>query len=151
MKDIPGRCWLVMERKTEKEWVEFVAINYKYNNQLKVLFFVKSKGAGPTRPGKLYIAKFNDQQGNVLKHEVPIPVIPNWYFCKSNNVDIHNHIQQHLLVLEECWVTPDGYFCQKTTFLSITVTDMWYLKENQAIMVERGQRTVTKKDFHFIP
>ena len=60
MKDFPGGTWITMEGKPEKEEVESVCVGYKYNNK-KVLTFVMTKGAGLTRPGEPYQARYPDK------------------------------------------------------------------------------------------
>ena len=127
MKDMPGGCWIVLEGKAIREEVDLVAIGYKYNKK-RVLLFVTTKGAGSTKSGEPYKAKYNDAYGNVLHRDVPRPIVLNRYFSHCNGVDVHNQVRQHNLALEECWVTSDGYFRQWTTFVGITVTDLWYLK-----------------------
>jgi len=60
MKDFPGGTWITMEGKPEKEEVESVCVGYKYNKK-KVLTFVMTKGAGSTRPGEPYQARYPDK------------------------------------------------------------------------------------------
>lgn len=127
MKDMPGGCWVVMTGRATKEGVDLVAVGYKYNKK-KVLCFVLTRGAGSTKAGVPYKAKFNDAFGNVVSRDVPRPKVLNLYFDNSNCVDMHNQSRQHFLALEECWVTTDGYFRQWTTFTGITITDLWRLK-----------------------
>ena len=45
-------------------------------------------------------------------------------------------MRQHNLALEECWVTNNGWFRLFTTFVGMTVTDCWFLRERPAGMSE---------------
>ena len=57
MKDFPGGTLIVLEGTTEKEGVDLVMVEYKYNKS-KVLCFVMTRGVGLTKKGKPYKEKF---------------------------------------------------------------------------------------------
>ena len=124
MKDFPGGTWITMEGKPEKEEVELVCIGYKYNKK-KVLTFVMTKGAGSTRPGEPYQARYPDKYGNVCCRHVSRPEIISNYFKFSNVVDLHNQARQFELALEKKWVTQEAYFRLYTTLVGMNVTDAW--------------------------
>ena len=122
MKDFPGGTWITME--TEVDGVCLVCIGYKYNKK-KVLTFVLTKGAGSSKPGEPYEARFPDKFGNVCVRHVARPEVISLYFQVSNKVDLHNQARQYELKLEKKWVTPNPYFRLYTTLIGITVTDAW--------------------------
>jgi len=100
MKDFPGGTWITMEGRPEKEEVNLVCVGYKYNKK-KVLTFVMTKGAGSTRMGEPYKARYPDKYGNVCCRHVSRPEIVSNYFKFSNVVDIHNQARQFDLALEK--------------------------------------------------
>ena len=124
MKDFPGGTWITMVGKPEKEEVELICIGYKYNKK-KVLTFVMTKGAGSTRPGEPYQARYPDKYGNVCCRHVSRPEIISNYFKFSNVVDLHNQARQFELALEKKWVTQEAYFRLYTTLVGMNVTDAW--------------------------
>ena len=128
MKEMPGGTWITMEGTCGRTGTRLVAMGYKYNKK-KVLQFVITRGAGSTEKGFPYHAKYNDEYGNVLYRNVARPKVLNIYFQYSNKVDSHNQSRQSVLALEEKWVTHDGYFRQWTTFVGMSVTDLWLAKK----------------------
>ena len=70
--DAPSGTWCVLEPVEPIEGVDIVAIGYKYNAK-KVLFFVMTKGAGSTKSGAPYVAKFPDRYGNQCRRNVERP------------------------------------------------------------------------------
>ena len=66
-----------------------------------MLIFVTIKGAGSTRPGEPYLARFPDHFGNVYTREVARSEILSTYFKYSNCVDLHNQARQFDLALEK--------------------------------------------------
>lgn len=115
-----------MRGKCGKTGAELVSYGYKYNTK-KVLVFVTTLGAGSLVPGRPYQAKFNDIYHNVCYRDVARPQVLCMYFKHINVVDVHNQIRQHILALEEAWVTKDGYFRLFSTFVGFTVTDVFFL------------------------
>ena len=73
--------------------------------------------------------KYNDQYRNVCHRDDARPAVISRLFENSNCVNVNNQICQHNLALEECWVTTDGWFRLFTTFVGITTTDTWFLRE----------------------
>ena len=112
------------ERYAKSEGIPLVYIGYKYNIK-KVLVFVTTKGAGSTKVGKSYPAKFPDKIGNVCTREMAHPAIISNYFNRSNVVDLHNQAQQAELALEKKWITQNTFFCLYNTLLGIIVIDTW--------------------------
>ena len=103
MKDFPGGAWITLEAKTEHEGVDRIYIGYKYKK--KVLCFVLSRGAGSSKAGEPYEARFPDKYGNVCVRHVMRPQIISNYFKYSYCVDLHNQSRQFDLALEKRWIT----------------------------------------------
>ena len=87
--------------------------------------FISTKNFGPTTPGPPYKARFLDENENLIFCNVPRPAHISSYFRKCNKIDSHNHARQKILALEEQWVTKSPWFWLVTTFIGLTVTDMW--------------------------
>ena len=134
MKGMSGGCWVTLRGKCGHTGVELVAIGYKYNSK-KVLHFVMTLGAGKTSKGDPYHMKFNNVHGNVCHRDVAWPAALSRYFKYSNRVDVNNKMQQHNLVLEECWVTGSGWFRLWTTFVGWTVTDCCFKNAARTTML----------------
>jgi len=127
MKDFPGGTWIVLEGKPEKEGIDLICVGYKYNKK-RVLTFVLTRGAGSTKAGEPYQARFPDKYGNVCVRHVMRPAIIAQYFQFSNCVDLHNQSRQFDLALEEKWVTQNPYFRFYTTMIGMTVVDAWKIE-----------------------
>ena len=134
MKDMPGGTWIVLEGKPEKD---LICVGYKYNKK-KVLTFVMTRGAGSTKAGEPYQARFPDKYGNVCVRHVMRPAIISQYFQFSNCVDLHNQSRQFDLALEEKWVTQNPYFRLYTTMIGMTVVDAWKIDR----LVSTDTRTI---------
>ena len=87
MKHWPGGSYLNL--KATIKGVEIIATRYKYNAK-KVLTFIWTRGAGHTEPGKPYIAKWRDHNGNHAECPIPRPAVLSFYFKRSNGIDIAN-------------------------------------------------------------
>ena len=124
MKDWPPGTHLVLE--TTVRGNKYYAIGYKYNVR-KVLCFISTGGAGHTKPGKPYEAKWLDENGHMASRMIPRPDVLSHYFEHSNQIDKHNHARQSQLAIEKNLVTECGYFRLFCTYLGITVTDAWKL------------------------
>ena len=124
METWPPGSHLVME--TQKHGSSYYAIGYKYNMK-KVLCFIASEGAGHTKPGKPYEAKWLDENGLTSSRLIPRPHILSEYFENSNQIDKHNHARQSQLAIGKYVVVECGYFRLFCTYLGITVTDAWKL------------------------
>ena len=59
-----------------------------------------TRGAGATRHGEPYEARFPDKFGNVCVRHVARPEIISNYFLYSNVVDLHNQGRKFDLALE---------------------------------------------------
>ena len=130
MKDFPGGTWIVLKGRTKK-LIDLITIGYKYNKK-KVLIFVLTKGAGSTKAGGTpYEARYTNAFGNVHVRYTLRPKIISCYFKYSHLVDTHNMNRQSTLALEEYWVTQDPYFRIFTTFIGMTVTNLWYLMRGE--------------------
>lgn len=57
---------------------------------------------------------------------------------------MHNKARQHNLALEEAWVTSDGNFRQWTTFIGITLTDLWYLRNPKTKRDENNKARIVE-------
>ena len=122
MKDFPGGTWITL--KATVEGVDLVSIGYKYNKK-KVLTFVCTKGAGSSKHGVPYVAKFPDTFGNVCIRHIARPAVVSNFFEASNKVDLHNQSRQFSLRLEKKWVTTNPYFRLYQTVTGMVVTDVW--------------------------
>ena len=122
MKHFPGGTWITMEATVDG--VDLVSIGYKYNKK-KVLTFVMTKGAGSSRPGEPYVAKFPDSFGNVCIRHIARPDVISNFFDASNKVDLHNQSRQFSLAIEKKWVTTNAYFRLYQTITGMVVTDAW--------------------------
>jgi hypothetical protein len=89
-----------LEMRAAVNGVNLIAIGSKFNSK-KTKFYVDTEGAGSTGAGKPYILKYHDELGNVLTREVVRPAVVSRYFGKFNKVDIHDHLCQHELAVEE--------------------------------------------------
>ena len=118
----PPGSHLLLESKIEGK--KMYAIGYKYCKR-KVLCFLFSEGAGHTEPGKPYVARWKDQNGNTARRFIRRPQVISKYFERSNAVDMHNHARQGELQLEKGWVTTNGFFRVATTLFAMTITDCW--------------------------
>jgi hypothetical protein len=123
LRGMPGGSHL--EMRTTVDGVSIIAIGSKYNSK-KTQFHVATEGAGSTGAGKPYTSKYHDELGNVLTREVARPAVVSRYFGKFNKVDIHDHLRQHELALEEKWVGKDekaGKFRMWTTIRGVSAID----------------------------
>jgi len=98
MKDCTGGTWIITRATVDE--VDLVSIGYKYNKK-KVSTFVMIKGAGSTRPGEPYIARFPDSFGNVCIRHIARPVVISHFFNASNKVDSHNQSRKFSFRLEK--------------------------------------------------
>ena len=120
---MPGGSHL--EMRATVNGVNLIAIGSKYNSK-KTQFHVATEGAGSTVAGKPYISQYPDELGNVLTREVARPAVVARYFGKFNKVDIHDHLRQHELAVEEKWVGKDekaGKFRLWTTIRGVCTID----------------------------
>ena len=124
MKDYPSGAYLVLETTAPVSNVKLVAIGYKYNAR-KVLLFLMTKDAGMTLPGRPYIARFNDEFGNLKSRQVERPDCISTYFAHANAIDIHNHYRQGLLGLEQHWRTTNLWFRIACSVIGMTVVDCY--------------------------
>ena len=85
------------------------AVRYKYSSK-KTLCFIFNKGASHTEPGKPYVAKYRDKNGNCRQQNIACPACCSQYFSVSNVIDIHNQLRQKNLWLEKHWVTQCRFF-----------------------------------------
>jgi hypothetical protein len=123
LRGMPGGSHL--EMRATVDGVNLIAIGSKYNSK-KTQFHVATEGAGSTKAGKPYTSKYHDELGNVLTREVARPAVVARYFGKFNKVDIHDHLRQHELALEEKWVGKDekaGKFRMWSTIRGVTAID----------------------------
>ena len=81
MKTWPPGSHLVMQ--TELKGNSYFAIGHKYNMK-KVLSFNATDGAGHTKPGIPYEAKWLDENGRACSRKIPRPHILSGYFTHSN-------------------------------------------------------------------
>jgi hypothetical protein len=135
-KGMPSGTWITLTT-TMPDGIELVCIGYKYNRK-KCLFFVHTMGAGASTAGAPYKATFPDAYGNVMSRLVARPAVISRHFMFSDGIDIHNHIRQHVLALEEAWVTSNSWFRLMSTILGITVTD--------AFLAHRAQLRASHED-----
>lgn len=123
LRGMPGGSHL--EMRATVDGVNLIAIGSKFNSN-KTQFHVATDGAGSTKAGKPYTSKYHDELGNVLTREVARPAVVSRYFGKFNKVDIHDHLRQHELALEEKWVGKDekaGKFRMWATIRGVSAID----------------------------
>ena len=118
MSDWPGGTSVVFTAGN------LVATGYKYNSR-KVVCFLSSKNFEGTILGDPYISRWVDETGNRSQRAVPRPAALSKYFQVCNGIDAHNQARQAYLGLEELWATDCPWFRLVTTFIGMTVTDMW--------------------------
>ena len=82
-----------------KNGVDLVGVAYTYNKK-EVRTFIVTRGAGTTRHGELYEARFPNKFGNVCVRHVARPEVISNYFLYSNVVDLHNQGRYFNLSLE---------------------------------------------------
>ena len=87
MKDYLGGTWITMEATVDG--VDLLGIGYKYNTK-KFFTFVMTKGAGSSRPGEKYIAKFPDSFWNVCIRHIARPAVITHFFDVSNKTIFHD-------------------------------------------------------------
>jgi len=118
-----GGSHIVMESTTPDAGVDLVAIGCRHNLK-KTVCFVMTKQAGSTVPGSTpHIAKFPDAFGNSMSRRIPRPEIISTHFRHRNCIDVHNHLQQHLLALERHWKTPNPWLRTSMTVIAMAIID----------------------------
>lgn len=114
-----------LELRSTVDDVNLVAIGSKFNSG-STQYHLATDGAGSTADGMPYISQFPDELGNILTREVSRPAVVSRYFLNFNLVDVHDHLRQHELALEEKWVSKSdkaGKFRLWTTIRGLTAID----------------------------
>ena len=66
---------------------DLIAIGYKYNRKKKVLFFVRTPGAGSVdENGERYVQRWADDHGNIITRDIPRLAVLSKYFEVSPRV-----------------------------------------------------------------
>ena len=106
-----------------------LAIGWKFNSD-KVLTFLATDGFATTEPSpEPYRMRFPDEHGNMQFRDVPRPLLVHKHFEVLNCIDIHNHLRQENLALEENWITRNGNFRVLTSIIGFNVTDTYQLSK----------------------
>jgi hypothetical protein len=66
-----------------------------------------------------------DESGKIIKKEVPRPKIVEEYFDGAPSIDIHNHIRQSGIALEEIWNTQKWHHRMFASLFGIIETDAY--------------------------
>ena len=85
MQDSPGVTWIVIECTTEELNYKLMCIGQKYNKKT-VLTFILIWGAGSSKSGDPYEARFPYTYGNLCIQYVASPQVIANYFKYSNKV-----------------------------------------------------------------
>ena len=78
---------------------------------------------GTTLPGQLHQKHRYTKDSELTTSEVQRPQLVSQYFSAVCKIDVHNHLRQGLLAIEEAWVTQIWWHRLAATFFGITVTD----------------------------
>ena len=63
------------------------------------------------------------RDGDVVISEVPRPQLVSLYFDAASKIDVHNHLRQGLLNIEDAWGTQTWWQGLAATFIGVIVTD----------------------------
>ena len=78
---------------------------------------------GTTLPGQPHQKHRYTKDGELTTSEVQRPQLVSQYFSAACKIDVHNHLRQGLLAIEEAWVTQTWWHRLAATVFGITVTD----------------------------
>ena len=121
--DKPAGCHVIFRAQDPLTGVSMLAIGWKMNYK-KVFTFLATEGVCKTTPSKKpYNIRYNDKFGNRCTRDCTRPLIIDKYYSIAHIIDIHNHLRQGSLRLEEKWITSNGVFRVHTTLNAINVTD----------------------------
>ena len=102
-----------------------IAIAYAWS-QSSVSFFLST--VGDTSPADTcYESKYEDEYGDVQSKKILRPDICDFIFQFLPAIDNHNKLRQHHLALEKSWPTKKCWFRLHTTFIGMSVVDLYRL------------------------
>eukprot|EP00731_Ephydatia_muelleri_P003545 Em0001g3545a len=78
---------------------------------------------GTTQPGEPHKKHRYSKEGDIITTEIPRPQLVSQYFSASSKIDVHNHLRQGLLNIEDAWGTQTWWHRLAATFVGITVID----------------------------
>ena len=78
---------------------------------------------GTTLPGEPHVKYRYTKDGDLATSEVQRPQLVSQYFSAACKIDVHNHLRQGLLSIEEAWITQTWWHKLAATFFGIIVTD----------------------------
>ncbi|KAL5500807.1 hypothetical protein EMCRGX_G012412 [Ephydatia muelleri] len=78
---------------------------------------------GTTQPGEPHKKHRYSKEGDIITTEIPRPQLVSQYFSASSKIDVHNHLRQGLLNIEDAWGTQTWWHRLAATFIGITVID----------------------------
>ena len=78
---------------------------------------------GTTQPDKPHEKHHYTRDGDVVVSEVPRPQLVSQYFDAASKIDVHNHLRQGLLNIEDVWGTQTWRHHLAATLFGVTVTD----------------------------
>ena len=78
---------------------------------------------GTTLPGQPHLKHRYTKDGDLTTSKVQRPQLVSQYFSAACKIDVHNHLRQGLLSIEEAWITQTWWHRLAATFFGIIVTD----------------------------
>ena len=122
-----GGCTAILKGYDSVSGLNLLAIGWKFNTDT-VLTFLATDGFSSTAPSpEPYMIRYQDAAGNMQFCDIPRPIIVQKHFEVLNCIDVHNHLRQNSLALEENWITNDGNFWLLTSLIGFNVTDTYNL------------------------
>ena len=132
--DKPSGCSVVFRAQDPITGVSMLAIGWKMNEK-KVFTYLATEGVAKTTPSKKpYHIRYNDKFGNRCTRDCQRPTIIDVYYSIAKTIDIHNHLRQGTLKLEEKWITSNGVNRVHTTLIAINVTDTLITADNHNLL-----------------
>ena len=95
---------------------------------------------GTTQPGKPHQRYHYTRDGDVIVSEVPRPQLVSQYFDAASKIDVHNHLRQGLLNIEDAWGTQTWWHRLAATFIGVIVTDVLISLFNPHRIIHMGLR-----------
>ena len=149
LKGMSPGCKLVLTATVEG--VDLVAFGWVFNQHKKagkgMHCFLMTKGAASTTydPFNQHTVTAFNEYRRAIREGCPQPQAAGDYHQWANAIDVHNHLRQGVLRLEEHWKTTNCWFRPWTTFVSIAVVDAF--KVSKQYYTSPRSKDVTILDF----